>query len=148
MTTITTAGNLTADPELRHTQSGRAVVRFTILENRRRRTADGQGWEDDEPNRFRIQAWGPLAENIAASVRKGDRVHISGRIITDRWTDKDSGETRTAQRVDADEVAFSLRWHTVTATKNDRQASEPAPVDEPTVTGWDVAEIPGGDNPF
>ncbi|WP_052193767.1 single-stranded DNA-binding protein [Microbacterium sp. ZOR0019] len=148
MTTITTAGNLTADPELRHTQSGRAVVRFTILENRRRRTADGQGWEDDEPNRFRIQAWGQLAENIAASVHKGDRVHVSGRVITDRWTDKDSGETRTAQRVDADEVAFSLRWNTVTTTKNDRQAGAQAPADEPAATGWDVVDIPEGDTPF
>ena len=146
MTTINTAGNLTADPELRRTKNGRAVVQFTILENRRRRTADGQGWEEEEPNRFRVQAWGQLAENIAVSVAKGDRVHVSGRIVTDRWSDKDTGETRTAQRVDADEVSFSLRWHTVKATKNERQATG-RDEEEPPVTGWDVAEIPGGDNP-
>lgn len=148
MTTITTTGNLTADPELRHTQNGRAVVRFTILENRRRRTADGQAWEDDEPNRFKVQAWGQLAENVAASVHKGDPVQVSGRIDTDRWADKESGEPRTAQLINADDVAFSLRWHTVQATRNNRQGAEPAPVDETTIPSWNVATIPGGDNPF
>lgn len=155
MTTITTAGNLTADPELRYTQNGRPVVQFTIIENRRRRTADGQDWEDDEPNRFKVQAWGQLAENIAASCGKGDRVLVDGRVSTERWQDKATGQPRTAQRIDAgdDGVAFSLRFHTVKATKNDRQTgapapSTPAPADDGPVTSWDVAQIPEGDTPF
>ncbi|MBS1673119.1 MAG: single-stranded DNA-binding protein [Actinobacteria bacterium] len=150
MTTITTAGNLTADPELRHTPNGRAVVRFVIIENRRRRTANGEGWEDDEPNRFEVEAWGQIAENIAASLRKGHRVVVTGRVSTRRWADKATGESRTAQRIDADVdgVAFSLRWHTVQATKNDHQAGGAAPAEEPSIPSWEVATIPGGDEPF
>lgn len=128
MTTITFAGNLTADPELRFTPTGRAVARFTVMENRRRRSEDGQGWQDAEPNAYRVQAWGSFAENVVESCGKGDRVTVTGSIVTDRWTDKETGQERTAQHVNADEVGFSLRFHTVRATKAIR-AQEPAEQD-------------------
>ncbi len=127
MTSINFAGNLAADPELRFTPTGRAVARFTVMENRRRRTEDGQGWEDAEPNVYRVQVWGSFAENVVESCGKGDRVVILGSIVTDRWVDKETGEDRTAQHVKADEVAFSLRYHTVRATKATRSASAQAP---------------------
>jgi single-strand DNA-binding protein len=120
MSTITFAGNLANEPELRFTPSGRQVVRLTVIENRRRKTEDGSGWEDTEPNVYRVQAWGNYAENITESCSKGDRVVVSGSVRTDRWTDKDSGDARTAQHVVADEVAFSLKFHTVRATKATR----------------------------
>ena len=120
MSTITFAGNLADEPELRFTPSGRQVVRLTVIENRRRKTEDGTGWEDAEPNVYRVQAWGNYAENITESCSKGDRVVVSGSVRTDRWTDKDSGDARTAQHVVADEVAFSLKFHTVRATKATR----------------------------
>jgi len=127
MTSINFAGNLAADPELRFTPTGRAVARFTVMENRRRRTEDGQGWEDAEPNVYRVQVWGSFAENVVESCGKGDRVVILGSIVTDRWVDKETGEDRTAQHVKADEVVFSLRYHTVRATKATRSASAQAP---------------------
>lgn len=143
MSHISFAGNLAADPELRVTQNGKSVARFTVIENRRRRTDDG--WTDAEPNVYRVETWGQTAENVAASLHKGDRAHVEGRIATDRWEDSESGTPRTAQRVDADEVSFSLRFHTVTATKNPRKDA-PA-VDAPT-DSWDVAPIPGDENPY
>ncbi|WP_096359794.1 single-stranded DNA-binding protein [Microbacterium sp. TPU 3598] len=145
MSTITFAGNLTADPELRYTQNGRPVVHFTIIENRRRRTADG-GFEEVEPNAFRVEVWGEQAENVASSSRKGDRLTVEGRIETNRWTDKTTEQERTAQQVTAHEIGFSLKFHTVVATKSQGQtaAGEQA---EPA-EGWNVAEIPDGDTPF
>lgn len=143
MATISFSGNLAADPELRHTQSGKAVVHFTVIENRRRRTANG--WEDAEPNVFRVEAWDQQAENIAESLHKGDRAHVEGRIVTDRWDDKDSGAPRTAQHVAAEEVSFSLRFHTVQATKNTGNA---AAEDDASVASWNVAQIPGEDTPY
>lgn len=130
MSTITFAGNLAADPELRFTPSGRGVARFTVIENRRRRTEDGQGWEDAEPNVFRVQVWGSFAENVVESCGKGDRVHVTGSIVTDRWTDKETREDRTAQHVKADEVSFSLRYHTVRATKATRSNTQAHEVDD------------------
>ncbi len=127
MTSINFAGNLAADPELRFTPSGRAVTRFTVIENRRRRTEDGQGWEDAEPNVYRVQVWGSFAENVVESCGKGARVVVLGSIVTDRWVDKETREDRTAQHVKADEVAVSLRYHTTRATKATRSASAQAP---------------------
>lgn len=116
MSTITFAGNLAADPELRFTSTGRAVARATVIENRRRRTEDGTGWQDGEPNAYRIQVWGHPAENLAESCGKGDRVLVVGSIVTDRWSDNETGQARTAQQVNATEIGFSLRFHTVRAT--------------------------------
>jgi len=130
MTSINFAGNLAADPELRFTPSGRGVTRFTVIENRRRRTEDGQGWEDAEPNVYRVQVWGSFAENVVESCGKGDRVVILGSIVTDRWVDKETREDRTAQHVKADEVAFSLRYHTVRATKATRSAGQAPEAEE------------------
>lgn len=143
MATISFSGNLAADPELRHTQNGKAVARFTVIENRRRRT--DTGWEDAEPNVFRVEVWAELAENVAESLHKGERAHVSGRIVTDRWDDKDSGAHRTAQLVVADEVSVSLRFHTAKAAK----ATKSAPAeDDAQIPSWDVVQIPGEDNPY
>lgn len=142
MSHITLTGNLAADPELRHTQDGRPVVDFTVIENRR--TRNGDTFQDAEPNVFRVEAWAGLAENIAASLTKGSRVSVEGSIQTDRWNDKTTGEPRTAQRIVAADVAHSLRFHTVTASKNPaRTQGDPAPTDS-----WDAAPIPSGDTPF
>ena len=124
MSTITFAGNPAADPELRFTPSGRAVTRLTVIENRRRKTEDGKGWEDGEPNVYRVQVWGSFAENVVESCGKGDRAVVTGTIVTDRWVDKETREDRTAQHVKADEVAFSLRYHTVKATKAARSSGQ------------------------
>jgi single-strand DNA-binding protein len=137
MATITFAGNLAADPELRFTPNGRAVVRFRVIENRRRRNDAGE-WEDDEPNVFRCEAWRSLAEHIAASAKSGQRVTVTGTITTQRWDDKDTGEPRTAQMVTADEVGISLRYHTATAEKAARKPTEQdqAEQDQAEPEGW------------
>jgi len=141
MSHITFTGNLADDPELIYTRTGRPVVRLVVIENRRVRKDDG--YEDGEPNVFRVEAWSHLAENAAASLKKGSRVHVEGHIVTDRWTDKKTGDPRTGQHVVASELSHSLRFHTVTATKAQAPAQD-APADEP----WDTAVIPDGDTPF
>lgn len=115
MSTIIFAGNLAADPEQRTTHTGRTVTTFRVVETVRRRGEDG--WEDGEPNVHRVQAWGTLGEHVAASCGKGDPVVVTGSVRTSRWTDKDTGQERTAPFVAADEVGYSLRFHTVQATK-------------------------------
>ena len=119
MSAITFAGNLAADPEHSTTHTGRDVTTFRVIETVRRRGEDG--WEDDEPNVYRVQAWGALGEHVAASCSTGDPVVVTGTMRTSRWTDKDTGQDRTAPFVVADEVGFSLRFHTVTASKAPRR---------------------------
>lgn len=130
MTSITFTGNLAGDVESRSTPSGRQVARFTVIENRRRKNDETGEWEDGEPNVYRVQAWQGLAENVAASLSTGDRVVIVGSVRTDRWTDKETQEARTGQHVVADEVGYSLKFHTVTATKAPT-GQQAADVEEP-----------------
>ncbi len=113
MSMITFAGNLADDPELAFTPSGKAVCKFRVLENRGKQTPGG--WKDEEPNGYNVQVWEGLAQNIADSLRRGDRVVVVGTIVTERWTDRDSQESRTKQFVRAREVGASLRFHVVTA---------------------------------
>lgn len=136
MSTITFSGNVAADPEIRFTPSGAQLANFVVLENRSRRGANPGEWEDLEPNRYRVQVWAGLAENVVESVRTGDRVTVTGIVTTDRWADKDTGEVRTAQVIKASDVGLSLKFHTATATKTPRSSAaagenDPA-AEEPT----------------
>jgi single-strand DNA-binding protein len=90
-----------------------------VLVNQRRHNCDG-GWVDGEPTRHVVRAFKTLAENIVESLAKGNRVFVHGTVTTDVWTDKQTGEKRTAQRVLAEIVGPSLRWATARITKTTR----------------------------
>jgi single-strand DNA-binding protein len=121
-TTVTFEGNLADDPQTRFTGSGRQVTELTVLVNQRRQNGEGE-WVDGEPTRHVVRAFKTLAENIAASLAKGDRVFVHGTVTTEAWTDRQSGERRTAQRVLAEVVGPSLRWATARITKTTRSSA-------------------------
>lgn len=145
MSVITFVGNLAADVELRYTPDGRAVARFRVIENRLHRDANGN-WTDAEPNTWRVQAWGDLAENIAASCSTGARVHVTGEMKTARWVD-DTGVQRTIQRVEADEVSYSMRFHQVVATKV-RPSRHESVTPTPPTASWDAVATAPDDAPI
>lgn len=120
MSQIQIVGNLADDPEVRRTHTGRDVTTLVVLESRSRRTEAGE-WEDDEPNRHRVQVWGPQGEHAAVSLGRGDRVIVLGTVETSRWTDKDTGETRTAAHVTAEHIGPSLQFHTAKPVKAPRK---------------------------
>jgi single-strand DNA-binding protein len=107
-TTITIAGNLTGEPELRFTPSGAAVANFTVAVTAR--VKDGESWRDGETSFFRCVAWRTLAEHVA-ELAKGDRVIVHGTLRQRSWQ-TDEGERRTSVEVQAEEVGASLRWAT------------------------------------
>jgi single-strand DNA-binding protein len=126
-TTVTFEGNLAGDPQIRFTGSGKQVTELTVLVNQRRQNSEGE-WVDGEPTRLVVRAFKTLAENIVESLVKGDRVFVHGTVTTEAWTDKHSGEKRTAQRVLAEVVGPSLRWATARITKTTRSsATDEAP---------------------
>jgi single-strand DNA-binding protein len=120
-TTVSFEGNLADDPQVRFTPSGKQITELTVLVNQRRQNSDG-GWVEVEPTRFVVRAFKSLAENIAESLAKGDRVFVHGTMTTEAWTDKQSGEKRTAPRVLAEIVGPSLRWATARITKTSRSS--------------------------
>jgi single-strand DNA-binding protein len=118
-TIVTFEGNLADDPQVRFTPSGKQITEITVLVNQRRQNGDG-GWVDGEPTRHVVRAFKALADNVAESLSKGDRVVVHGTITTEVWTDRESGDRRTAQRVLAEIVAPSLRWATTGVIKTTR----------------------------
>ena len=91
-------GNLTADPELKQTPSGKSVCSFTLAVNRRSK---------DEPacDFINIVAWEKRADFVAPWFKKGKPMLVTGALQTRSWTDKE-GNKRTAYEVLADEISF------------------------------------------
>jgi single-strand DNA-binding protein len=109
--TVTIAGNLTADPELRYTPTGQPVAVLRVASTPRRRDNDGQ-WTDGNTTFLDAETWGTAAENAAESLGKGDRVLVTGRIRTDVYTPDtgpNAGNEVHRLRIVTDEVAVSLR---------------------------------------
>jgi hypothetical protein len=70
--TISFVGNLTADPELKYTPTGKAVANLGVACNPRRYDATAGSWVDGTPVFWQCEAWGSLGENTVESLRKGD----------------------------------------------------------------------------
>ena len=100
---VVLVGNLTRDPELRHTPSGTAVCNLGIAVNGRRRDESGN-WVD-KPNFFRISVFGNQAESCAQYLSKGRPVAIDGRLDWREW-DAQDGTKRQAVEIIADTVQF------------------------------------------
>lgn len=112
MNHLTISGFLGADPELRYTASGRAVVSVRIADTPRTRNRQSGAWEDGTTLWLRASAWGGLAEHIASSVSKGDRVTASGRLTQRDYTDR-TGQQRQVIELSIDDFAVSLARATV-----------------------------------
>ena len=100
---VVLVGNLTKDPELRHTPSGTAVCSLRIAVNSRRRDEAGQ-WVD-KPNYFDVSIFGNQAESSAQYLSKGRPVGIDGRLDWREW-DAQDGTKRQAVEIVADSVQF------------------------------------------
>jgi single-strand DNA-binding protein len=100
---VVLVGNLTRDPELRHTPSGTAVCSLRLAVNSRRKDQTGQ-WVD-KPNYFDITVWGQQGENCAQYLAKGRPVAIDGRLEWREW-DAQDGTKRQAVEVIANSVQF------------------------------------------
>jgi single-strand DNA-binding protein len=106
-TSTTIVGNLTADPQLR-TVGGAAVANFTIASTPRMFDAQAGEWKDGETLFLRASVWRGMAENVAASLAKGSRVVVTGRLKPRTYETK-SGEKRTVIELEVDELGLSLR---------------------------------------
>ena len=120
MNTVTIAGNLTRDPEIRYTRDGQATVTFGLAVNRRWQNRQTSQWEEST-SFFDIVAWRELAENVALSLTKGARVTVSGRLEQRSW-ETDDGERRSRVELVADDIGASLRFATAEVQRTQRPA--------------------------
>lgn len=86
-------GVLGTTPVVSRAPSGRAYCRFRLATTPTFRTSEG--WRDEETIWFTAKAWGPLAENLARSLRKGDPVLLVGRFTQESWSSRLRGEMIT-----------------------------------------------------
>jgi single-strand DNA-binding protein len=114
--TVTITGSLTRDPELRFTQGGRGVATIGVAVNYRFQR--NNEWVE-EVSFFNVTAWGSLGENAAASLTKGARVIVTGR-LQQRSYETQQGEKRSVVEIVADEIGPSLRWATAQVERTQR----------------------------
>lgn len=119
-TPITIIGNLTADPELRHTRNGSPVANFTIASTPRTFDRQTNDWKDGETLFLRCTAWQDMAEHVAQSLSRGSRVIAQGNLAS-RTFDTKEGDRRTVFELDVQEVGPSLRYATANVTRADRR---------------------------
>jgi single-strand DNA-binding protein len=146
-TLVTVVGNLTADPELRHTASGMPVTSFTIASTPRVFDRDRNEFVDGEPLFLRCSLWRQAGENAAQSLTRGMRITVTGKLRQRTFDDKE-GQRRTTMEIDAEDVAVSLTYTTAKVTKTYHQGmpspSGPAPTASPVS---DTAAAPSSPSP-
>lgn len=115
---VVLTGRLTADPELKTTQSGVSVTSFSIAVQRKYKSG-----EEAETDFINIQAWRSSAEFICKYFKKGNMIGIEGCIQTRRYQDRD-GNNRTAFEVVANNVQFV---ESKRSTNTDVEGPDPLP---------------------
>jgi len=101
---VVLVGNLTKDPELRHTPGGTPVCSLRVAVNSRRRDESGN-WVD-KPNYFDVSVFGNQAESSAQYLSKGRPVGIDGRLDWREWDATDGSGKRQAVQIIAESVQF------------------------------------------
>lgn len=118
-TAFNSAANLTSDPELRTTTSGKPVASLRLAINSRRRTADG--WTDGEATFLPASVFGDQARHVVETFSRGQRVIVLGKL-----------QTRNGHlEVLVDEIGPSLRWATAVVTKPSAELDQADAEDNP-----------------
>ncbi len=150
---VTIVGNLTRDPELRFTAGGKGIANFGVAVNRRWQQ-NGE-WQE-KVSFFNVTAWDTLGENAAASLTKGNRIIVTGRLEQREYETKE-GEKRNVVEIVADEIGPSLRWARAEIERISRDSSSSssggssaAAASAPSAAGASRAPDPvyGDEEPF
>lgn len=139
--TVILLGNCGKDPEIKYTASGKAVAKLSIAINESYK--DSQGEWQQRTHWVSIVAWQRLAEIVGEYVQQGSRLYVQGRLNTESWEDRHSGEKRYRTSVVAEKLIV---------VANGRQAAggevahgEPERQEAPSngsVASFDDSEIP------
>ena len=133
-------GRLTRDPELRRTQSGKAVVSFTLAVERDFKTENGER----ETDFIDCVAWGTTAEIVSKYFTKGRMAVASGRLQIRNWTDKEGNKRKAAELV-ADSVYFGdskKETDSSASPQNDRPYTETTPAADFAMLEDEDTELP------
>jgi single-strand DNA-binding protein len=137
--TITVVGNLTAEPDLRYTPAGVAVLDFTVASTPRVYDRESGEWKDDETLFLRCSVWRQAAENAAQSLTKGTRVIVHGRLRQRSFETKE-GDKRTVVELDVDAIGPELRYASAKVSRGGGATADDGPWQSPPADTYD--EVP------
>lgn len=116
MNSITIAGNITKDAELRFTPGGDPVASFSV--------ADNQG-KDKDAIFWNCSMWGKRAETLAQYLQKGTPVTVTGRLTEEKWQDKQTGQDRKGFKLNVTDIALQGRAQGESEHAKQRQQAAP-----------------------
>lgn len=144
-------GRLTQDVELRFSGAGMAVAAIQLAFNARKFDKDRQEWVDGDVFYVRATAFKQLAENAAETLTKGMEVHVSGRLKTEQWEDRNGGGKRSAPSLLLDSIGPNLAHATATVSKVGRSDRGGSPAHGRSGTAgqdpWGASEPAADDEP-
>lgn len=123
MNVVVLTGRLTADIEVKQTQSGVSFARFCIAVDKKYKTG-----EERQANFINVTAWRQSAEFLAKYFHKGDGITVSGSIDTNQYTDKD-GNKRTSFEIVVNEAEFPIAKKSGSSGNADSGSCEAAPIE-------------------
>lgn len=142
MNQVALVGNLARDPELRQTQAGTNVCRFTVAVNRR--VKQGQ---EKQADFISCTAWGKTAEIVAQYFTKGKPIGVTGSIRTGSYIDKQTGAKKFTTEVWADNIEFVGSKNDSAGSAENRTAVPPAVPEDP-YAGDDFEPLVDTELPF
>lgn len=134
---ITVRGYVATDVRLTSAQSGLAVAGFRMCSTDRRFDRESNAWVDGHTNWYSVSMFRQLATNAGASLKKGDRVIVTGRLKVRPWINAD-GRTGTSVDIDADTAGHDLMWGTANFRRTSADRSE-------ALSGTGLEDPTGGD---
>lgn len=114
--TVTIKGLVATTPRHIKTSDGLAITSFRLASSQRRYDRVSQRWIDSDTNWYTVSAFRNLAENVATSVNKGERVILTGRLRIRDWENTD--RSGTTVEVEADSIGHDLSWGTSAYARN------------------------------
>jgi len=132
---VTMTGNLVADPVRRVTAAGVVVTKLRIASNHRRFDRERGEWISSDPVYLDVNCWRQLGDNVAASLKKGDSVLVSGRLTMREYDDANGGARRQSYAIEAVSVSPDLCRYVAMLGRptRDPQAVTEAPADTAVV---------------
>jgi single-strand DNA-binding protein len=117
-------GRVGTDVTYKESQTGIPMASFRLGTTPRKYNRTEQRWEDKATAWFTVECWRGLAQNVQASVQKGQAVFVTGRLKTREWVDESGEKHSRSTYIDAQSVGHDLNWGTATFRKNERSATQ------------------------